>query len=116
MPESSPILTDDFERYRAAVTRYIRYLVRNAADAEDLAQEVFLRAHFNRETLRNAQAMESWLFQIATHASIDRMRQRGRAAEREADKPAEDLPIADRKQPSALTVVQQSEMSACVQK
>ncbi len=116
MPESSPILTDDFERYRAAVTRYIRYLVRNAADAEDLAQEVFLRAHFNRETLRDEQAMESWLFQIATHASIDRMRQRARAAEREADKPAEDLHIADQSQPSALTVVQQSEMSACVQK
>ncbi len=106
----------DFEQHRAAVTRYIRYLVRNAADAEDLAQEVFLRAHSNRETLRDAQAMESWLFQIATHASIDRMRQRARAAEREADQPAEDLPIADHTKPSALTVVQQAEMSACVQK
>ncbi len=116
MPDSSPIPTDDYERHRAAVTRYIRYVVRNAADAEDLAQEVFLRAHSNRETLRDAQAMESWLFQIATHASIDRMRQRARAAEREVDKPSEDLPIADRSQPSALTVVQQSEMSGCVQK
>ncbi len=116
MPNSSPMPIQDFEQYRPAVTRYIRYLIRQAAEAEDLAQEVFLRAHSNRETLRDAQAMESWLFQIATHASIDRMRQRARAAEREADKPAEDLPIPDRKQPSALTVVQQSEMSACVQK
>lgn len=116
MPDSSAIPTDDFERHRAAVTRYIRYLVRNAADAEDLAQEVFLRAHSNRETLRDAQAMESWLFQIATHASIDRMRQRARAAERAPSQPVEDLTISDRNQPSALTVVQQSEMSACVQK
>ncbi len=116
MPDCSPIPADNFERHRAAVTRYIRYLVRNAADAEDLAQEVFLRAHSNRETLRDTQAVESWLFQIATHASIDRMRQRARAADRDADKPAEDLPIADRNQLSALTVVQQSEMSACVQK
>ncbi len=115
MPESSPIPTDNFERHRVAVTRYIRYLIRNAADAEDIAQEVFLRAHSNRETLRDAQAMESWLFQIATHASIDRMRQRARAAEREADEPVEELPVANRKQPSALTVIQQSEMSACVQ-
>ena len=116
MPDSSPIPIQDFERHRPAVTRYIRYLVRNAADAEDLAQEVFLRAHSNRETLRDAQATESWLFQIATHASIDRIRQCARAAKREANKPAEDLLIADRNQPSALTVVQQSEMSACVQK
>ncbi len=60
--------------------------------------------------------MESWLFQVATHASIDRMRQRARAVEREASQPVEDLPISDRNQPSALTVVQKSEMSACVQK
>lgn len=116
MPDSSPIPTDDFERHRAAVTRYIRYLVRNAAEAEDLTQEVFLRAHSNRENLRDAQAMESWLFQIATHASIDRMRQRARAVERAPGQPVEDLPISDRNQPSALTMVQQSEMSACVQK
>ncbi len=44
------------------------------------------------------------------------MRQRARAAGREAGKPAEDLEIADRSRPSALTVVQQSEMSACVQR
>ncbi len=116
MPDHSPISAQDFERHRPAVTRYIRYLVRDAADAEDLAQEVFLRAHSSLETLRDAQALESWLFQIATHASIDRMRQRARAAEREAGQPVDELPLADRNQPSALTVLQQAEMSACVQK
>ena len=116
MPGSSPIQVHEFERHRAAVTRYIRYLIRDAAEAEDLAQEVFLRAHSRQETLRDAQALESWLFQIATHASIDRMRQRARVTDRAVDKPAEDLPIADQTRPSALTVVQQAEMSACVQK
>ncbi len=108
--------SDAIEQHRAAVTRYIRYLIRDAAEAEDLAQEACLRAHSRRETLRDAQALESWLFQIATHASIDRMRQRARAADREVGKPAEELPIADRSRPSALTVVRQSEMSACVQR
>lgn len=116
MPTPSPISVHEFERHRAAVTRYIRYLIRDAAEAEDLAQEVFLRAHSRRETLRDAQALESWLFQIATHASIDRMRLRARAAEREVNKPAEELPIADHSRPSALTVVQQAEMSECVQR
>ena len=116
MPDSSTISAQEFERHRAAVTRYIRYLIRDAAEAEDLAQEVFLRAHTHRETLRDGQALEGWLFQIATNAGIDRMRQRARVAEREVDQTAEDLPIADHTWASALTVVQQAEMSACVQR
>ncbi len=111
-----PAAFDQVERYRAPVTRYIRYLIRNAADAEDLAQEVFLRAHRQLDTLRDPAALESWLYQIATHVSIDRMRQRAKALEREADTSPEELPIADQRRPSALTVIQQDEMSACVQR
>lgn len=111
-----PPAIDQVERYRGPVTRYIRYLVRNAAEAEDLAQEVFLRAHRQLPTLRDLAALESWLYQIATHVSIDRMRQRAKALARETDAPVEELPIADQRRPSPLTVVQQDEMSACVQR
>ena len=104
------------ERYRAPVTRYIRYLVRDAGEAEDLAQETFLRAHRQRDTLRDPAALENWLYQIATHLSIDRMRQRAKAAERRLHEPIEELPIADQARPSPLTVIQQEEMSACVQR
>ncbi len=106
----------EFEQYRGPVTRYIRYLIRDAAEAEDLAQETFIRAHRQRDSLRDPAALESWLYQIATHVSIDRMRQRSKAAERHADEPVEDLPVADSAHPSALTVIQQDEMSACVQR
>lgn len=112
MQTASP--AEEIERYRPAVTRYIRYLIRNSADAEDLAQETFLRAHQQRETLRDSGALESWLYQIATHISIDRMRQRTRSAARMLDKPAEDLPIIDHKR-SPFTIVEQNEMSSCVQ-
>ena len=105
---------DEIEQYRPAVTRYIRYLIRDSADAEDLAQEVFLRAHQQRETLRDPGALETWLYQIATHISIDRMRQRTRSAARMLDKPAEDLPIIDQEK-SAFTIVKQNEMSSCLQ-
>ena len=114
VPTSSPTSADEVERYRPAVTRYIHYLIRDAAEAEDLAQETFLRAHQQRGTLRDTKALESWLYQIATHISIDRMRQRGRSAKRLVDKPAEDLPIADQKR-SPLAIVEQNEMSGCVQ-
>jgi RNA polymerase sigma factor (sigma-70 family) len=107
---------NELERYRGAVTRYIQYLVRDATEAEDLTQETFVRAHRQRDTLRDPAALESWLYQIATRVSIDRMRQRAKAAQRQVDEPVEELPIADSAQPSPLTVIQQEEMSTCVQR
>lgn len=112
----SALPSSEFERFRSAITRYIDYLIRDAADAEDLTQETLIRAHRQRDTLRDPAALESWLYQIATHVSIDRMRQRAKAAERHVDKPVEELPIADEAHPSPLTVIQQEEMSACVQR
>ncbi len=108
--------TDQIEHSRAAVTRYIHYLVQDAAEAEDLAQEAFLRAHRQRDTLRDPAALESWLYQIASHVSIDRLRQRTKTTERQLDEPVEELSLADLDQPSALTVLQQEEMSSCIQR
>jgi RNA polymerase sigma-70 factor (ECF subfamily) len=107
---------DEMEAYRPALTRYLQYLVRDAAEAEDLAQETFVRAYCQRSTLRDPAALESWVYQIATHVSIDRLRQRARTVERQVDAPIEDLPIADRDRPSPLTIIQQNEMSDCVQR
>ncbi len=108
-------LGSQIEHHRAAVTRYIRSLVRNTAEAEDLAQETFLRAHSRVDSLRDPGALEGWLYQIATRVSIDRIRQRSHVAARQVDHPLDELPLADNRRPSALTVVQQAEMSACVQ-
>ncbi len=115
MPAPAPEF-EEIERYRDSVTRYIRYLIRNAAEAEDLTQEVFLRAHQRLQELRDPAALESWLYQVATHASIDGMRQRAKALQREVDASVEELPLADQRRPSPLAVVQQDEMSACVQR
>jgi RNA polymerase sigma-70 factor, ECF subfamily len=115
MSTSSPT-TDDIERHRSAVTRYIRSLVRDASEAEDLAQETFLRAHRQRNGLRDPAALESWLYHIATHISIDRLRQRARAGQRQVDTAIEDLRLANQNQPSQLTIIQQTEMSECVQR
>lgn len=115
MATSTPPI-EEIEQYRAALTRYIRYLVRDAGDAEDLAQETLLRAHRQRANLRDPAALESWLYQIATHASIDRLRQRARSVERQVEVPVEELPIADQLRPSPLAIVQQAEMSECVRR
>ncbi len=69
-----------------------------------------------RSTLRDPAALTSWLYQIATHVSVDRLRQRARTVRRQVDTPVEDLPIADRYRPSPFTIIRQTEMSECVQR
>lgn len=114
---STPLPTvDEIEPYRAPVTRYIRYLIRDASEAEDLAQEALLRAHSQLTTLRDPAALESWLYQIATHVSIDALRRRARAVQHQVDTPVEELPIADQDRPSPLAIIEQTEMSDCVQR
>ena len=113
---TSALTVDEIEQHRARVRRYLRYLVRDAAEAEDLAQETFLRAYRQRASLRDPAALASWLYQIATHVSIDRLRQKSKVVLRQVDAPVEDLPIADQNRPSPFTIVQQSEMSECVRR
>ncbi len=64
------------ERYRASIYRYILRLVRNASLADDLTQETFLRVHQHLGELKDAAALEAWLYRIATNVSYDRLRRR----------------------------------------
>jgi DNA-directed RNA polymerase specialized sigma24 family protein len=74
-----------------------------------------VRAYRQRSTFRAPAALASWLYQIATHLSVDRLRRQARVVQRQVDTPVEDLPIPDRHRPSPLTIIQQTEMSECVQ-
>ncbi len=112
---TSPIPTDP-ERFRSRLVRYIRHIIGDASEAEDLAQETLLKAHLQQGSLRDPQALESWLFKAATHVCIDRLRQRAGTAGRHVQTPIEDLPLSDPVSPSPFVIVQQDEMSECVQR
>ncbi|NJO34597.1 MAG: sigma-70 family RNA polymerase sigma factor, partial [Rhodospirillales bacterium] len=47
-------------------------------EAEDLTQETFLRAWRSFDEYEGRSSIKTWLFQIATHATIDALRQRKR--------------------------------------
>jgi len=60
------------------VYRYILVRVGSAADAEDLAQEVFLRAMRALPSYQfRGRPFAAWLFRIAHNTVVDRHRQRG---------------------------------------
>lgn len=102
------------ERYRPRIARYIRSMIRDGTEAEDLTQDTFLRAHRERQTLRDEAALERWLYQIATRVTIDRLRQRARLSGRQVREPIEELSIVDTRRPSSLVIAEQDEMGACV--
>jgi RNA polymerase sigma-70 factor (ECF subfamily) len=57
---------------------FLRSRVSNDADADDLAQDVFLRVVENRRSLRDAERIQSWVYQIARNALIDFYRRRAK--------------------------------------
>ncbi len=105
----SEALDDAYPR----ILRYARTLARDPAEAEDLTQEVFLRAFRARDTLHDPQARLSWLYRITTHTWVDRVRQRARRPE-ESEDAVEEAELADAG-PGLQQVIEQSDMSACVQ-
>lgn len=52
------------QRYHTELYRYARWLGADSATAEDLVQDVFLRAWNALDTLRDAKASKSWLITI----------------------------------------------------
>jgi RNA polymerase sigma-70 factor (ECF subfamily) len=51
-------------------------MVGNPADAEDISQEVFLKAFRGFKTFKRDAKLSSWLYRIAYNASIDHLRRK----------------------------------------
>ncbi len=104
-----------FEAYYDRVYRYLRSMVHDSAAAEDLTQETFLRAYKERGSLRESGALVAWLYRIATHAALDKLRQRARRAPRESDADVNEIELPDPNAVSLQQGIEQGEMSTCVQ-
>src|SRR5258705_6119003 len=69
-----------FERWSRPLLRYLDRLVREAATAEELVQEAFVRVHRARESYRPEARFSTWLFRIATHLAWNELRRPRRRA------------------------------------
>lgn len=72
-----------FQRHGNAVYRYIRATGAGIADAEDLTQEVFVRALVNAASFRGDGSLEGWLLRIARTTLLDTSRRERARLERE---------------------------------
>src|SRR5205823_11970272 len=65
-----------FARHHVRVYRFIQRLVRNAAIAEELTNEVFLEVWRNADSFEEASSAATWVFSIAHHRAVSRLRKR----------------------------------------
>jgi RNA polymerase sigma-70 factor (ECF subfamily) len=80
-----------FERHRTLVFRFAYQMVGRSDDAEDMTQEVFVRAFQNLSRYRDQARFTTWLLKIASNLAADRARSQGRRAVLEQQQVGEGL-------------------------
>lgn len=84
-------------RYSGTLFRYLLRLVGRPDEAEDLAQEAFLRVYLSLASYDPTYRFSTWLFRIATNLALNRLRAERRCISLEAldenpDEPPRQLP------------------------
>jgi RNA polymerase sigma-70 factor (ECF subfamily) len=76
------------ERFQHRLVGVLSHLIGDAAEAEDLAQEAFLRVYRARQKYRPRSKFSTWLFTIANNLALNSMRSKRR-------RPAATLTVRD---------------------
>ena len=86
MTESANTLFERLMRRHQRQAYHVAYrLTGNHADAEDLAQEAFVRAFRFFDTYRRDLPFEKWLFRIISNLFVDDIRRRSRIKTKSLD-------------------------------
>ena len=70
----APAFAELVERYQQRVVGIMHHLLGNREEAEDLAQEVFIRVYRAREEYVPSAKFTTWLFRIATNLALNSIR------------------------------------------
>lgn len=108
------------QQHKNRIYSYICRLTNDSPDAEDITQEVFIRAYQSMHAFRHDAAVDTWLYRIATNLVIDRFRREKRApqwvpVESDSDEAVRDLPSTSR-EGDPLASVELTELQRQVQK
>ena len=107
------------QKYRRPMISFMYRMARNAAVAEDLAQEVFLRVYRSRANYQASAKFSTWLYRIATNLAVNHARDtRHERAENmvSMDEPDEDtgltVDVADGSLSAEESLVRRERMAA----
>src|SRR5271156_4480216 len=64
------------ELYQGRVARFVRSMLGDDSELEDVAQATFVKMMLGIERLLSVEIFESWLFKIARNCSLDHLRRR----------------------------------------
>jgi RNA polymerase sigma-70 factor, ECF subfamily len=78
MVTSTTDFPEEFTAHRSGLLRHCYRMLGSYADAEDLVQDVLLRAWRSRDTYAGEVPLEHWLFRIATNACLNEFARRKR--------------------------------------
>ncbi len=73
-----------WEEVQSGLRGFVAKRVAEAADVDDILQEVFLRMHRKLGSLKDSRKVVSWLYQITRHVIVDHARLPARRRERPA--------------------------------
>lgn len=63
-----------YQRYYPVIWAKCRRMLRDPAEAQDLAQETFARLWASRDSLHDSEAALGWVYRTATRLAVDRLR------------------------------------------
>ena len=66
------------DRYSPKILSIVRGVVRSQGDAEEVAQDVFVKAFFSLKKFRGDSSFSTWLYRIAYNMSISKVRKKSR--------------------------------------
>ena len=75
---ADPALNDLMERHATPVFHFLCRMLGDEQDAEDLAQETFVRVYRSRATFRTTEKFSTWLYTIAANLARNHFRWRSR--------------------------------------
>ena len=101
------------ERYKDKIVNYVRRMVGDRDEADDLAQEVFVKVYVGLSTFESRSTLATWLFRIATNLCIDHRRKKARAGHAlvSFETLSNSLATCDHQEHSPETSVLRSEMA-----
>lgn len=89
--DSATAFEELVSRYQTRLINVLQHLVRGQEQAEDLAQEVFLRVYRARKNYVPGAKFSTWLFTIANNVASNALRSRSRRKEVNLDEQRPDL-------------------------